>query len=68
MLGLDAGLLGPDVAVILFTLVVPLTLFQLPGVDHTADQRWVWPEEIRLHLGPIQALFPHLLLSQAGPQ
>lgn len=31
VLGLDAGLLGPDVAIILITLMVPLTLFQLPG-------------------------------------
>jgi len=27
MLGLDAGLLGPDVAIVLITLVVPLTFF-----------------------------------------
>ena len=31
MLGLNAGLLGPYVAVVLVTLVVPLTLFQFPG-------------------------------------
>lgn len=31
MLSLNAGLLGPDVAVVLITLVVPLALFQLPG-------------------------------------
>lgn len=31
MLGLNAGLLGPEVAIVLITLMVPLTLFQLPG-------------------------------------
>lgn len=31
VLGFDAGLLGPDVAIILITLMVPLTLFELPG-------------------------------------
>ncbi|MCV4802931.1 hypothetical protein OFC41_30365, partial [Escherichia coli] len=30
VLGLNAGLLGPDVAIMLITLVVPLTLFQFP--------------------------------------
>jgi hypothetical protein len=30
VLGLNAGLLGPDVAIIFMTLVVPLTLLQFP--------------------------------------
>lgn len=30
VLGLDAGLLGTDVAIILITFMVPLTLLQLP--------------------------------------
>lgn len=30
VLGLDAGLLGPDMAIILITFMVPLTFLQLP--------------------------------------
>lgn len=65
MLGLNAGLLGPDVAIILITLVVPLTLFQFP-LSLSSNE----PGEIGVQLtllvdAPFLDTVPALLLSNA---
>ena len=63
VLGLDAGLLGPDVAVVLITLVVPLAFFQLPGGQPGASQTWVRPGEATLHPPLVRVSFPSISCS-----
>lgn len=65
VLGLDAGLLGPEMTIVLITLMVPLTLFQLPGRRPETGQRWVWPGEVSVHpnLGFAQTSSPSVSCS-----
>uniref|UniRef100_G3RYV0 Uncharacterized protein n=1 Tax=Gorilla gorilla gorilla TaxID=9595 RepID=G3RYV0_GORGO len=63
MLGLNAGLLGPDVAVVLITLVVSLALFQVPPLTLRGNE----PGEVGVQLAllvdaPLLDAVPALLL------
>uniref|UniRef100_A0A2K5LCY7 Uncharacterized protein n=1 Tax=Cercocebus atys TaxID=9531 RepID=A0A2K5LCY7_CERAT len=63
MLSLNAGLLGPDVAVVLITLVVPLALFQVPPLTLRGNE----PGEVGVQLtllvdAPLLDAIPALLL------
>lgn len=65
MLGLDAGLLGPDVAIVLITLMVPLTLFQLPLTLCHNESCEVGVQLILLVDTPLLNAIPALLLGDA---
>lgn len=65
MLGLNAGLLGPDVAIILITLVAPLTLFQFPLSLGSNEPGEIGVQLTLLVDAPFLDTVPALLLSNA---